>query len=33
MWLLADESLIDRDVAGLGQRLDRGAKIAIGGAG
>ena len=31
--LLADKGLFDRDVAGLGQRLDMGAEIAVGGAG
>ena len=31
--LLADKGLVHRDVAGLGQRLDMGAEIAVGGAG
>ena len=31
--LLADKGLVDRDIAGLGQRLDMGAEIAVGGAG
>ena len=31
--LLADKGLFDRDIAGLRQRLDMGAEIAVGGAG
>jgi len=30
---LADKGLVDRDIAGLGQRFDMGAEIAVGGAG
>ena len=31
--LLADKGLFDRDIAGLGERLDMGAEIAVGRAG